>query len=263
MTILDKIIATKREELAAAQARFPESQLAEQAEKAPPTRSFAAAIQGDDIEVIAEIKKASPSAGVIREDFDPAFIADSYERGGAAALSVLTDETHFQGSLDHLREARAACSLPVLRKDFTIAPHSLLEARCAGADAVLLIVAVLDDALLRDLITLAGELGLAALVEVHDPPEADRALAAGAKILGINNRDLRTFTTDIAQTEKVLAHLPSREGLTIVSESGIRSGDDLRRLRDAGVHAALIGEHLMLDPLPGTALAMMLADSYV
>ncbi|MBN1475618.1 indole-3-glycerol phosphate synthase TrpC [Candidatus Sumerlaeota bacterium] len=263
MTILDQIIATKREELQGALARIPESQMAERAAKAPPTRDFAAAIRGEDIEVIAEIKKASPSAGVIREDFDPAFIADSYERGGAAALSVLTDTTYFQGSLDHLREARAACSLPVLRKDFTIAPYNLLEARSAGADAVLLIVSVLDDALLRDLIALAGELDMAALVEVHDPPEADRALAAGAKILGINNRDLRTFTTDIAQTERVLAHLPSREGLTIVSESGIRSGDDLRRLRDAGVHTVLIGEHLMRDPLPGTALALMLADSYV
>ncbi len=257
---LESIITSKRTELAAAKRRVPEAQLVEACRQAPPTRDFAEALARPGLQVIAEVKKASPSAGVIREDFDPAAIARGYERGGAAALSVLTDGPHFQGSLAHLAAVRETVALPLLRKDFTLDPYQLHEARHAGADAVLLIVAVLDDALLRDLIALAGELGLAALVEVHAPPEADRALAAGARLLGINNRDLRTFVTDLAQTEAVLRHLPTREGLTIISESGIRTAADLRRLNDLGVDAVLIGEHLMRAPDPGEALAALRSD---
>ncbi|NUP89777.1 MAG: indole-3-glycerol phosphate synthase TrpC [Candidatus Sumerlaeia bacterium] len=260
MTILDAIIATKRDELAAAQAAVPPAEMERRALAEAPPRDFAGALRGPDLAVIAEIKRASPSAGIIRLDFDPGAIARSYEAGGASALSVLTDVAHFQGSLDFLRAARGAAAIPALRKDFTTDPYHLFEARAHGADAVLLIVAVLTDPLLRDLVRLAGELGMAALVEVHDPAESDRALEAGARLLGINNRDLRTFHTDLAQTERVMARLPSRGGLTVISESGIRTAADLRRLEDIGVDAVLIGEHLMRAPDPGAALRRLLDD---
>jgi indole-3-glycerol phosphate synthase len=270
MTILDTIIANKRVELATARKRLPEERLIEKALKSPAPGDFAAALRSTSaraheltstrLRVIAEIKRASPSAGVIRADCDPLGIAMGYEAAGAAALSILTDEKFFQGALEHVEIVHEVVNLPILRKDFTLAAYHVYEARWVGADAVLLIVAVLEQRLLADLVTLAGEIGLAALVEVHDPEEADRALAAGAKVLGINNRDLRTFQTDLAQTEKVLRHLPAREGLTIVSESGIRTADDLRRLADLGVDAALIGEHLMRADDPGKALAALLEE---
>lgn len=260
MSVLDQIAQTKRDEMKAAAARLSEATLRERALAAEPPRDFAAALRRPGLQVIAEVKRASPSAGVIRPDFDPPALAASYARGGAAALSVLTDLPHFQGTLGHLQAARAAVALPVLRKDFTLGPYHVFEARAAGADAVLLIVALLDDTALRDLLALARELRMAALVEVHDPPEVDRALAAGASLIGINNRDLRTFQTDLAQTETVLRHLPTREGLTIVSESGIKTAADLRRLADLGVDAVLIGETLMRAPDPGAALAALLRD---
>jgi indole-3-glycerol phosphate synthase len=258
MSILDQIVATKREELAAAKRFAPEARLRSLVAQQPDPRPFARALAQPGLQIIAEIKRASPSAGVIRADFDPVAIARGYETAGAAALSVLTDESYFQGSLGYLAAARQAVGLPLLRKDFTLDPYHLLEARSAGADAVLLIVAILEDALLRDLLAFADELRLAALVEVHDPREADRARAAGARILGINNRNLKTMKTDLRQTEIVLGQLGSREGLTIVSESGIRTAEDLRQLAHMGVDAALIGEHLMRQSDPGEALAALL-----
>jgi indole-3-glycerol phosphate synthase len=260
MSILDQIVAAKREELAAARRRLPEARLAQSAAAAPPTRDFAAALRAPGLQVIAEIKRASPSAGTLRQDFDPVAIARSFEGGGAAAVSVLTDADHFHGSLEYLRLVRGAVRLPLLRKDFTLATYHLHEARCAGADAVLLIVAILEDALLRDLIALASELQMAALVEIHDPAEGRRAIGAGARLLGINNRNLETFVTDLAQTQIVLEHLPSREGLTVVSESGIQTAEDLRRLATLGVDAALVGEHLMRAPDPGEALGALLRE---
>jgi indole-3-glycerol phosphate synthase len=255
---LQEIVRHKRIELETAQRFMPERGLRAACAHEPPTRDFARALREPGLQVIAELKRASPSAGRIREDFDVVTLARQYEAGGAAALSVLTDVEFFEGSLSNLGAAKQAVKLPLLRKDFTLAPYHLFEARCAGADAALLIVAILEAPLLRDLIALADELLLDALVEVHDPAEADVALEAGARILGVNNRDLRTFKTDLAQTERVLRHLPTREGLTLVSESGIRTAEDLRRLDDLGVDAVLIGEHLMRQSDPGEALRAML-----
>lgn len=255
MSIIEEILARKVEEASALRRSVGESALCELVSSAEPARGFAAALRsGARPRVIAEFKRASPSRGAIRPDADPAAIAAAYEDAGASALSVLTDTDFFQGSLADLRAARAACTLPVLRKDFTVDPIQVLEARAAGADAVLLIVAALDDARLHELAAAALESGLDVLVEVHSRPELDRALALDGGILGINNRDLKTFHTDVAVTRSLLPHTAGR---SVVSESGLDSAATLRSLQAEGVEAFLIGEALMRAPEPGEELARL------
>jgi len=202
--------------------------------------------------VIAEVKRASPSKGLLRDPFEPAAIAASYQRGGAACLSVLTDEQFFQGAAEHLRQARAACSLPVLRKDFVVDPWQIIEARTWGADCILLIVAALDDQRLHELEACAHDLGMDVLAEVHDAQELDRALALHTPLIGINNRNLRTFEVSLATTIDLLDRIPSDR--LVVTESGILAATDVRRMRDAGVNAFLVGEAFMRAADPGTAL---------
>ena len=228
--VLDRIVADKRDEIAAAKAATPLAEMRQAAENAPAVRPFGVALTGARVGLIAEVKKASPSRGVLRTDFDPVRLATDYRDAGAAAISVLTDEKHFQGSLDHLRSVRNALpdGPPLLRKDFLFDEYQLYEARCSGADAVLLITAILETSVLRSLIDLAVSLGIDALVEVHDDRELERAVAAGAKIIGINNRDLRTFEVDLATTERLAPLAPP--GTTIVAESGIFTREDVRRL---------------------------------
>lgn len=258
-SILDQIIAAKRAELERTLRYAPIERMAKLCAQQPPALPFEAALRAPGLRVIAEIKKASPSAGVIRPDFDPVAIAVAYDEAEADCLSVLTDEQHFQGSLGYLAAVRQAVDRPLLRKDFTLHPVHLYEARAAGADAVLLIMAVLEDALVAELIQLADELGMAALVEVHDLTECDRAVACGARLLGVNNRNLHTFETDLAQTERVIAHLGAeRADRLIVSESGIRTAEDIRRLAGAGVDAVLIGEAFMRADDPGAALCALM-----
>ena len=252
MSTLDTIIAHKRVELADARAAVAEADLRRQAAETAPPRDFRAALHADGYRIIAEVKKASPSKGVIRPDFDPVDIAHQYVAAGAAAVSVLTDARFFQGSAEIFRAVRAAVQVPLLRKDFTIDAYQLYEARVLGADAVLLIVAVLAQPLLRDLLALSAELGMAALVEVHNAEELERAVAAGAQIVGINNRDLHTFVTDPAVTLQLAPAVPRT--CTLVSESGLKSPDDLARLAAAGVDAFLIGETFMRAPRPGALL---------
>ncbi len=257
--ILDRILARKVEEIAERSARVPMAELVARVADLPDTRGFAAAIEAK-IEVglpavIAEIKKASPSKGVIRADFDPASIARSYERGGAACLSVLTDADFFQGSEVYLRAARAACSLPVLRKDFTIDPYQVYEARAIGADCILLIVAALDDAALLELSLLAAELDLDVLVEVHDEDELERALEIPAPLIGVNNRNLRTFEVSLDTSLKLRGLAPADRQL--VSESGIATTQDIARLRSAGIDAFLVGETFMRAADPGAALQQL------
>jgi indole-3-glycerol phosphate synthase len=254
--ILDRILARKVEEITERIARVPLAELSARIAGLPDTRGFAAAIEAK-IEaglpaVIAEIKKASPSKGVIRADFDPAAIARSYELGGATCLSVLTDADFFQGSEDYLRQAHAACSLPVLRKDFTIDPYQVHEARAIGADCILLIVAALDDERLLELSLLAAELDLDVLVEVHDAEELDRALEIPAPLIGVNNRDLRNFEVSLETSVKLRERAPADR--LLVSESGIASGDDIARLRSVGIDAFLVGEAFMRAADPGTEL---------
>jgi indole-3-glycerol phosphate synthase len=213
----------------------------------------------DRVNVIAECKRRSPSRGVIRADYDPMTIARSYESAGAAAISVLTEPTFFDGALEHLSAVRTAVTTPLLRKDFVISEYQLLEARAAGADAVLLIVAALDDQELRHLLTAARSLGLDALVEVHDDPELSRAIDTGADIIGVNNRNLRTLAVDVDASERLIAHMPSH--VVAVSESGLKTAADLRRLRQCGYHAFLIGERFMAAPDPGALLADLLERS--
>ena len=260
--ILARILERKREEIAEGARAVPLAEMRRRAADAPAPRGFRAAIEARIGEgrpaVIAEIKRASPSRGIIRQDFDPARIAAGYERGGAAALSVLTDRDFFQGAPDHLRAARAATALPVLRKDFTVDPWQVHEARAMGADCVLLIVAALDDERLRALAELAGELGLDTLVEVHDEAELERALGIPAPLIGINNRDLRTFETSLATTERLAARVPADR--RTVTESGIASRDDVARLRADGVHAFLVGEAFMSAPDPGERLAALFGE---
>jgi indole-3-glycerol phosphate synthase len=252
VTILERILARKREEVAALRRDPGEAALRAAAALAPPVRGFARALrEGARPRVIAEFKRASPSKGAIRADADPARIARAYADAGARALSVLTDREFFSGCLEDLRRARAACSLPVLRKDFSIDALQLVEARAAGADAVLLIAAALDDADLDKLLGEARALGLDALVEVHDRAELERARALGAELVGINNRDLRTFHTDVAVTRALCAHAGD---CTLVSESGLEDAATLRELDTRGVAAFLVGEALMRAPDPGQAL---------
>ncbi len=252
MSVLARILERKREEVAALRRDPGEATLARQAQAADAPRGFTRALRGGPRpRVIAEFKRASPSKGTIRAGADAAGVARAYASAGAAALSVLTDREFFQGSLDDLRSARAACAVPVLRKDFTVDALQVLEARAAGADAVLLIVAALDDARLCELRALALAQGMDVLVEVHDRPELERALAAGADLIGVNNRDLHTFKTDVARTRELA---PLCAGRTLVSESGLERAETIEALEACGVHAFLIGEALMREPDPGTAL---------
>jgi indole-3-glycerol phosphate synthase len=242
--ILDEIMASKRREVGEARDRVPEAELERRLDVLAPARDFRAALErGPDVAVIAEVKKASPSAGVLRADFDPVAVARTYAANGADCLSILTDAPFFQGSLSYLREVRAAVAVPLLRKDFIFDRYQLLEARLAGADAVLLIAEVLGDAELPRLLRQAGDLGLQALVELHDRANLGRVLDAGARLVGVNNRDLRTFVTRLEQTLEVAAQVP--EDVCLVSESGIRNRGDVERLRAAGVRAVLVGESLM------------------
>ena len=255
--ILERIVATKRIEIAEAKLRVPEAALEERAAAMPPARRFAAALRVvGQLTVIAEVKKASPSAGIIRADFDAVRIAKIYEAHGAAALSVLTDEQYFQGHLEYLRAVRAAVGIPVLRKEFILERYQLVEARVAGADAVLLIAEILPEDELAKLHREAVELGLDVLVELHDAEQLSRVLDCGAGLVGINNRDLRTFVTSLDRTLELRSRIP--ESITVVSESGIRMAADLATLRAAGIHAVLVGESLMRAPDIGAALDALL-----
>ena len=254
--ILDRILARKVEEIAERSARTPLAELVARCADLADTRGFAAAIEAridaGQPAVIAEVKKASPSKGVIRAEFDPAAIARSYESGGAACLSVLTDADFFQGSEVYLEQARAACALPVLRKDFTIDPYQVYEARAIGADCILLIVAALDDERLLELSLLAAELDLDVLVEVHDEGELERALEVPAPLIGVNNRNLRSFEVSLETTLRLRARVPAER--LLVTESGIVTREDVARLRAAGVDSFLVGETFMRASDPGEAL---------
>ena len=243
-TILDRIVATKKREIEEARRVRPLEAVRAAAAAAAPTRNFFQALAAEGpIKLIAEVKKASPSKGLIRPDFDPVTIASAYAQAGATCLSVLTDESYFQGHLDYLRAIRAAVSLPLLRKDFILDPYQLYEARAAGADAVLLIAECLDDCQLRGLHNLALELQLTPLVEFYEPENLPRVLEAGATLIGINNRDLKTFQVDLEHTIRLRKQIP--DDCLVVGESGINSHADVRRLAQAGVSAILVGEHLM------------------
>lgn len=261
--ILARILADKRTQVAAEQSQTPLAELKAQVKDLPPPRPFEAALRQraahDASAVIAEIKRASPSAGVIRADFDPAAHAASYASGGATALSVLTDQPYFQGHDQYMLQARQACGLPVLRKDFIVDPWQVWQTRALGADGLLLIAAALDDDALAELSALGEALGLGVLVEVHDQQELDRALAIPGRLLGINNRDLRRFETDLATTERLAPQVPADR--LVVAESGLRTPADLERLRQAGVGCFLIGESLMRHTNPGQALQDLLAPS--
>ena len=252
MTILERILEVKRAEIAAAKLRAPLPELERRAKAAGAPRDFAAALRARNPAVIAEIKKASPSRGVLREQFDPAAIARSYEAAGAACLSVLTDERFFQGAAAHLMAAKGACSLPVLRKDFVVESYQVWESRAMGADCILLIAACLSKDQMRELERLAHELAMAVLVEVHDAGELDAALALSTPLVGINNRNLKSFETRLETTLELLPRIPRNR--MVVTESGILTGDDVARLRNAGVHAFLVGEAFMRAPDPGAAL---------
>ncbi len=256
-TILEKIVDQKRSEIAAARGAVSEQQLREEIEKAPSPRDFFQALASDGpIRLIAEVKKASPSAGIIREDFDPVAIAKIYEAHGASCISVLTDEKFFQGHLNFLRAIRSAVSLPILRKDFIIDSYQLLEARAAGADAILLIAECLDDGNLRKLHNDAVELGLTPLVELYEPNNLPRVLAAGVKLLGVNNRNLHTFEVDLKHTLRMRQKIPN--DCVLVGESGIKTRTDVLRLEEAGVDAILVGESLMRQADIGAAADALL-----
>jgi len=259
--ILQRILARKHEEVRARSALVSIAALRSRAADTAPARGFAAAVRAKigsgAPAVIAEVKKASPSKGVIRADFHPADIARSYAAGGAACLSVLTDVDFFQGADSYLHEARAACMLPALRKDFTIDAYQIYEARVLGADCILLIVAALDDARLHELSALAQALGMDVLVEVHDAAELERALATPAPLIGVNNRDLRTFETSLDTTLALRPYLPPDS--LLITESGIHSHADVARMRAAGVHAFLVGEAFMRADDPGAELQRLFA----
>jgi indole-3-glycerol phosphate synthase len=260
--ILAQIVATKHQEIAAAQKRVPLAAMRADAESRLLTRDFVGALRAKVAAglpaIIAEIKKASPSKGVIREDFIPADIAQSYAEHGAACLSVLTDRQYFQGSPDYLKQARASCDLPVLRKDFMVDPYQVYEARAMGADCILLIAACLSDDQMRDLEALAFSLDMAVLVEVHDRDELHRALKLRTPLVGINNRNLRTFEVSLQTTLDMLPEVPADR--LLVTESGILGAADVQRMRSANVHACLVGEAFMRAPDPGVALAELFAQ---
>jgi indole-3-glycerol phosphate synthase len=256
-TILDEIVITKRREVAEAKRRMPLEELEAQAAEAPPPRDFRAALAGPGpIQLIAEVKKASPSAKVIRADFDPVGIARTYQAHGAACLSVLTDAPYFQGHLSYLARVRASVVIPLLRKDFLIDEYQVVEARLAGADAILLIAEILDDDTMARLLARARSLGMSALVEFHDEANLPRVLAAGADLVGINNRDLKRFVTDVNLTLRLRDQIPP--DVLLVSESGIRTRADVERLEAAGVSAILVGEHLMRANDIGLAVERLL-----
>jgi indole-3-glycerol phosphate synthase len=258
VTILERILATKRDELAALD-EAQRAKITHAAATAPPARPFRAALArpaGQPMRAIAEIKRASPSAGPIRPGADPVTIARDYTAAGATAISVLTDRAYFDGALEFLPRVHAAVATPLLRKDFVIDPIQVAEARAAGADAVLLIVAALPQTLTA-LVAAARAFGLDPLVEVHDEAELDAALTAGATLVGVNHRDLKTFEIDMTLTERIAKRVPAE--VVLVAESGIRTAEDVRRLGDAGAHAILVGEQLMRAASPGAALAELLA----
>ena len=261
--ILKKILRRKHEEIAEKKARLPADTVAIWARDAPPPRPFAGALRarietGGDA-VIAELKRASPSKGVLREDFEPAAIAASYERGGATALSVLTDRDFFRGADEFIALARNACRLPVLRKEFITDSYQVYESRALGADCVLLIASALDTACMRDLAELSLDLGMDVLIEVHDATELERVPRLDGLLLGVNNRDLRTFETTLGTTISLLARVPA--GSLLVTESGIRTPADVEMMRRNGVRAFLVGETFMRAPDPGLELARLFADS--
>jgi indole-3-glycerol phosphate synthase len=251
-TILDEIVAKKHQEIAAAKAAVPEVELARRCEGLPPVRAFEVRLRLPGMRIIAEVKKASPSAGIIRADFDPTAIARTYEAHGADCLSVLTDKPFFQGDLSYLTAIHDAVRLPVLRKEFILDRYQLLEARMAGADAVLLIAEILPNDSLKNLYVDARALGLDVLVELHDAEQLPRVVDCGATLIGINNRDLRTFHTSLDHTLKLLSKVPAH--CCVVSESGIKTHADLLNLEAAGVKAVLVGESLMRAPDIGVAL---------
>lgn len=259
--ILNSILARKAEEIQQRSRVRPLADLRARALQQPPTRGFVDAIHrkhaAGEAAVIAEVKKASPSKGLIRADFNPAQIARSYEAGGAACLSVLTDVDFFQGSNLYLGEARGACSLPVLRKDFTIDPYQVYEARVIGADCILLIVAALEDGPLVEMANLAMELGMDVLVEVHDIDELERALQTDCELIGVNNRNLRTFEVSLDTTLSLRDAVPPDR--ILVTESGIAAREDVARMREAGVQTFLVGESFMREPEPGAALQRLFA----
>jgi indole-3-glycerol phosphate synthase len=256
-TILDQIVVSKRAEIERARAATPLHELRARLADAPPVRDFFGPLAaGGPIKLIAEVKKASPSKGVIRAEFDPVAIAREYEGHGATCLSVLTDEQYFHGSLEYLRQVRSAVSIPILRKDFIVDSYQLLEARTAGADAVLLIAECLDDCNLRKLHNEAIELGLTPLVEFYEPANLDRVLAAGAQLVGVNNRDLKTFTVDLDHTIRLREKVPL--DCVLAAESGIHSRADVLRLQVAGVDAMLVGESLMREADIGAAVDRLL-----
>ena len=261
-SILDRIVEHKRAELAAARGAVPAAELEARALAAGPARGLAAALRrpaGAPVRAIAEIKRASPSAGPIRPGADPAEVARAYQAAGAAAISVLTDQAFFDGHLDFLARVRAAVSLPLLRKDFLIDPYQVIEARAAGADGVLLIASILDPGRLAALMGEAARLGLDALVEVHDQRELEMALGAGARLIGVNSRDLASFTIDPDLAARLAPSLPA--DAVLVAESGIRTAADVQRLAAIGAHAVLVGEALMRAASPGAALAALLGST--
>jgi indole-3-glycerol phosphate synthase len=260
MTILDQIVAAKRDQIARAKQMRPLAELQAQLEDAPPVRDFFAPLaSGGPIKLIAEVKKASPSKGIIRADFDPVTIARTYEAHGASCLSVLTDEPFFQGSLDDLRKVRQAVAIPILRKDFILDTYQLVEARVAGADAVLLIAECLDDCHLRKLHNEAIELGMTPLVEFYEPENLDRVVAAGSQLIGVNNRDLRSFEVDLGHTIRMRERVPL--DCVLIGESGIHSRADVLRLQEAGVDAMLVGESLMRECDVGSAVDRLLGTA--
>ncbi|MBI5049239.1 MAG: indole-3-glycerol phosphate synthase TrpC [Deltaproteobacteria bacterium] len=254
--IIDEIVANKKAELDRLKTDFPVKGLIQglkmRIKQLPPTRDFAKAIKGKGIKIIAEVKKASPSKGVIKKDFKPVEIARTYEANGAAAISVLTEEKHFHGHIDYLREIKDAVSLPILRKDFIFDEYQIYESRAAGADAILLIASILEGKEINEFIDISRSLGMDCLVEVHDENELDKVLSTKAKIIGINNRDLKTFKTDVKNTLHLIPKIPNER--IVVSESGINSYNDIDLLKRKGVHVFLVGEAIMREKDMGKKL---------
>jgi indole-3-glycerol phosphate synthase len=258
-SVLGRIIDARRASIAHRQRVLPEPVLKMAVKSAKPARDFAAALSRPRVNIISELKKASPSRGLLREEFHPIQLAKGFEAAGAAALSVLTEEEFFQGSAKDLRDARKACEIPVLRKDFIVDAWQVWEARAIDADSFLLIVAALTDAVLAEFLALGRELGMEALVEVHTRAELDRAVALGARIIGVNNRDLKTLKVSLETSFALVEEIP--EDCMAVCESGIRDGAEIKRLRAAGFDAFLIGEHLMTQADPAAALAALIASA--
>jgi indole-3-glycerol phosphate synthase len=256
--ILQKIVENKRQEVARQKEILPLEELRQMLADRTPTRGFAGAIRGRGCAVIAEVKRSSPSKGPIREEFDPVAIARTYEENGASAVSVLTERTFFEGRAAYVPQIKKAVNLPILRKDFIIDPYQIVETRVLGGDALLLIARILEAGELLEFIGLASELGLSALVEVHDEEDLGKAIAGGARLVGINNRDLETFRTDLEVSMRLARRVP--KGITVVSESGIDGRPDIERLMEAGIHAFLVGESLMREQDIGKKLRELLGQ---